>query len=196
MYSEEAELLRRCTAMRADGDPCRAWALWNSNHQLCAVQRGLSSPRPDGSDSGAETAGEICALCVRRVFVSTSSRWRWLHMARRPVGRIDWENRVGHDPQQVETRPPERQSGSARAKLGVAGVAGTVRWRRSSQGKCSSRRSLNPSWTTTTRVRLRNQRAANQALDSLDSAHNEAVEEADSNSCRTAEREGRPPVEA
>jgi hypothetical protein len=34
-YSEKAKAARRCKATRRDGQPCRAWALWNGDG-LCA----------------------------------------------------------------------------------------------------------------------------------------------------------------
>ena len=34
-YSERAKALRRCTATRQDGQPCRAWAIWGT--RLCAA---------------------------------------------------------------------------------------------------------------------------------------------------------------
>jgi hypothetical protein len=34
-YSERAKALRRCKATRRDGQPCRAWALWNG--EFCSA---------------------------------------------------------------------------------------------------------------------------------------------------------------
>jgi hypothetical protein len=35
--NEGREDERRCLAIRKDGSPCRAWAVWNASEQLCAV---------------------------------------------------------------------------------------------------------------------------------------------------------------
>ena len=36
MYNPEAVAERLCTAKKADGCPCRAWAVWGDSRQLCA----------------------------------------------------------------------------------------------------------------------------------------------------------------
>lgn len=45
MYSLRAIELRRCHAMKADGTPCHAWAVWGDWHGLC-VKHGGKSPYP------------------------------------------------------------------------------------------------------------------------------------------------------
>lgn len=35
-YSEKAKLRRRCSAKKTDGSPCRAWARWGDDRQLCS----------------------------------------------------------------------------------------------------------------------------------------------------------------
>ena len=40
MYSAAAIALRRCTATKADGSPCRAWAVWDDDRQLCVCHAG------------------------------------------------------------------------------------------------------------------------------------------------------------
>ena len=35
MYSERAKERRRCLGTRKDGEPCRAWAVWGADRQLC-----------------------------------------------------------------------------------------------------------------------------------------------------------------
>jgi len=39
-YSEAAIRRRRCTAVRKDGQPCRAWALWDDPLQRCVCHAG------------------------------------------------------------------------------------------------------------------------------------------------------------
>ena len=39
-YGPEAIRRRRCTALRKDGKPCRAWALWDDPRQLCMAHAG------------------------------------------------------------------------------------------------------------------------------------------------------------
>lgn len=39
-YSEAAIALRRCTGTRADGEPCRAWAMWHDQGQRCVIHAG------------------------------------------------------------------------------------------------------------------------------------------------------------
>ncbi len=39
-YGEAARTRRRCTATRQDGEPCRAWALWDDPRQLCVQHAG------------------------------------------------------------------------------------------------------------------------------------------------------------
>ena len=40
MYSAEAVARRRCRGTRADGEPCRAWAVWDDPRQLCMAHAG------------------------------------------------------------------------------------------------------------------------------------------------------------
>ena len=40
MYGPEAAARRQCLGSRADGQPCRGWALWDAEQQLCAVDAG------------------------------------------------------------------------------------------------------------------------------------------------------------
>jgi len=40
MYSAEAAARRRCTGIRADGEPCGAWAVWNDQGQRCVAHAG------------------------------------------------------------------------------------------------------------------------------------------------------------
>jgi hypothetical protein len=48
MYGPEAQRRRRCTDTRQDGQPCRAWALWDDSDQLCVnhAGRGHRGPMP------------------------------------------------------------------------------------------------------------------------------------------------------
>jgi hypothetical protein len=40
MYGPEAIARRRCRGVRKDGQPCRAWAVWNDLRQLCMAHAG------------------------------------------------------------------------------------------------------------------------------------------------------------
>lgn len=40
MYSAAAKARRCCTAVRADGEPCEAYALWEFDTQVCAAHSG------------------------------------------------------------------------------------------------------------------------------------------------------------
>jgi hypothetical protein len=35
-YTEAARNLRQCKAIKANGERCKAWALWNSPEQICS----------------------------------------------------------------------------------------------------------------------------------------------------------------
>lgn len=39
-YSERAKELRQCSEVKADGSPCRAWALWGDPRRLCVTHAG------------------------------------------------------------------------------------------------------------------------------------------------------------
>ena len=36
MYTEKALAIRRCKAIKADGTPCKSFAVWGKENQLCA----------------------------------------------------------------------------------------------------------------------------------------------------------------
>lgn len=49
-YNEKAKARRRCTGTTAAGKPCRAWAVWDDDRQLCNVHAGRhyrAEPPPD-----------------------------------------------------------------------------------------------------------------------------------------------------
>ncbi|MBI4491925.1 MAG: hypothetical protein HY690_03930 [Chloroflexi bacterium] len=46
MYTSTAIARRRCLAARADGTPCRAWALWDDPGQRCLVHAGRNHHGP------------------------------------------------------------------------------------------------------------------------------------------------------
>ncbi len=46
MYSEKAKELRRCQATRADGEPCRAYAMWGRDVCVAHSERKKSGPHP------------------------------------------------------------------------------------------------------------------------------------------------------
>jgi hypothetical protein len=45
-YSAQAAARRRCMATRADGEPCRAWALWDDPEQRCVMHAGRGHRGP------------------------------------------------------------------------------------------------------------------------------------------------------
>ena len=47
-YNRAAIKLRRCTATKADGSPCQAWAVWGDPQQRCASHVGRQRRRPTG----------------------------------------------------------------------------------------------------------------------------------------------------
>ena len=71
MYGPEATTLRRCLGVRADGSPCRAWAVWGVEQQLCVAhcgrprrtRRGQGSNWPYQSPPSTPARYRPC-LCV------------------------------------------------------------------------------------------------------------------------------------
>jgi hypothetical protein len=49
MYSATARARRRCTATRRDGEPCRAYALWDDPGQRCVIHAGRGKRGPHRS---------------------------------------------------------------------------------------------------------------------------------------------------
>ncbi len=45
-YSDAAKERRRCLGTRADGQPCRNYAVWNTDRQLCAQHAGRAHVGP------------------------------------------------------------------------------------------------------------------------------------------------------
>lgn len=50
-YSLHAECLRRCVAIKKDGAPCKAWARWGDDRQLCSRHGGNTSNPWEGSSA-------------------------------------------------------------------------------------------------------------------------------------------------
>jgi hypothetical protein len=79
MYNDHARSLRQCKAVRKDGQPCRAWATWDSEEQLCAWHSGrCSEGRGKGTagfDSGMKAKYAPC----------TCEAYAWPH---RPGGGL------------------------------------------------------------------------------------------------------------
>ena len=46
-YSEKAKALRRCKALRKDGKPCQAWAVWGENYCVAHFGRHHRGPMPN-----------------------------------------------------------------------------------------------------------------------------------------------------
>jgi hypothetical protein len=71
MYTPEAIRLRRCRGTRADGSPCRAWAIWGEASQQCVAhcgrpgvtRRGSGNYRPYQSPRTARARYQPCR-CV------------------------------------------------------------------------------------------------------------------------------------
>jgi hypothetical protein len=52
-YSAKARELRRCRKIKADGERCRAWAIWNHPEGYCATHAGVTGgKRPYRSLAG------------------------------------------------------------------------------------------------------------------------------------------------
>lgn len=94
-YSEKARELRRCTQPKADGSPCRAWAVWGDVRQLCAPHGRHHRGRMRGRRSDERTHFEPC--------VCAAYKWphrpgggvcRWpdppLLICRTPAGTHEW----------------------------------------------------------------------------------------------------------
>jgi hypothetical protein len=64
-YSEAAKERRRCTGTRKDGQPCRAWALWDDARQLCVqcAGRGKRGPHAPGWKPSQRTRYTPCT-CI------------------------------------------------------------------------------------------------------------------------------------
>lgn len=77
MYSPAAVARRRCTALRVDGLPCKGWALWGHDEQVCLVHAGLGhhGPQSQAALNSPRAAYEPCR-CVA---------YNWPH---RPGGGI------------------------------------------------------------------------------------------------------------
>ena len=83
MYSPAAAARRRCTAFRMDGQPCRAWALWESTEQRCAAHGGRTRGR---GRRGAWTERPTAAVPCRCV------AYAWPH--RPGSGLCEWPNEI------------------------------------------------------------------------------------------------------
>ena len=46
-YSEKAKALRRCKALRKDGKPCKAWAVWGEDFCMAHSGRHHQGPMPN-----------------------------------------------------------------------------------------------------------------------------------------------------
>jgi hypothetical protein len=81
-YGPEAKALRRCTATRADGEPCRAWAVWDDSHQLCVAHAGRHhrGPLPPVTWRSRPTRYVAC----------TCPAYQWPH--RPGSGLCEWPN--------------------------------------------------------------------------------------------------------
>ena len=62
-YTPEAEEARRCTAIKADGSPCRAWAVWDDDRQLCVVHAGRCHRGPRTGQRRSEKTNYLPCTC-------------------------------------------------------------------------------------------------------------------------------------
>lgn len=60
-FGPEAIRLRRCTATRGDGAPCRAWAVWGDASQRCTAHGGRA---PAGTGGRRERSRHIPCNCA------------------------------------------------------------------------------------------------------------------------------------
>ena len=76
MYGQAAIERRRCTGTRKDEAPCRAWAVWDDDRQLCFAHAGRHhrGPRKIGVWIAPKPARYIACRC---------SAYGWPH---RPAG--------------------------------------------------------------------------------------------------------------
>ncbi len=79
-YSASAEARRRCTGTRKDGEPCRAWALWDDPLQRCMNHAGHTHYGPQ-----ARRYGDHRASSKTRYTPCTCVAYNWPH---RPGGGL------------------------------------------------------------------------------------------------------------
>ena len=63
-YSDKATSLRRCTALRSDGEPCRAWAMWDDTRQLCVHHAGRGKRGRQRGQKGSERTRFTPCTCL------------------------------------------------------------------------------------------------------------------------------------
>ncbi len=73
-YSALAEARRRCTGTRKDGEPCRAWALWDDPLQRCMNHAGYTHYGPQ-----ARRYGDQSAAGKTRYTPCTCAAYNWPH---------------------------------------------------------------------------------------------------------------------
>jgi len=79
-YSAQAEVRRRCTGTRKDGEPCRAWALWDDPLQRCMNHAGHGHHGPQARRSRDQSAAG-----KTRYTPCTCVAYNWPH---RPGGGV------------------------------------------------------------------------------------------------------------
>lgn len=116
-YTSEAAKLRRCTATRADGQPCRAWAAWDDAQQRCNVHAGrhFRGPATTSPWWRAMLAGNL-GLAGRlergyrtRAVACRCEVYPWPH--RPGGGDCRWPQQPGGEVEPRELTVPERGSG-------------------------------------------------------------------------------------
>lgn len=74
-YSEKAKELRRCKALKANGEPCQGWAMWNDPEGRCLAHAGRKRNFGGGWKAPVKTKAVSC----------TCAAYRWPH---RPSGGL------------------------------------------------------------------------------------------------------------
>lgn len=102
-YNAAALARRRCTARRKDGEPCRAFALWDDPRQLCSAHAG----RTRGESRRGQRLPSYECRTVPKCYCPA---YRWPH---RPGGGLC---RWPHLPAAECSTPPGTPSASPRPR--------------------------------------------------------------------------------
>lgn len=94
---------RRCLAIRKDGSPCRAWALWNAPRQFCAAHHYGARRKRDEMTTAIrrEQARRHSPIC-------DCAAYEWPH--RRGNGFCSWQGEpLGYWPTPAGQRQPGKK---------------------------------------------------------------------------------------
>lgn len=73
-YSDKAKDLRRCTASKQDGEPCRAWAVWGDERQLCMAHSGRHHQGKMRGRRGSERTRFVPCTCLAYAWAAQTRR--------------------------------------------------------------------------------------------------------------------------